>query len=233
MTPQEHQLLSDFLGRLAAVDKVAKDPEADALIYQRLAPLPDAPYLLVQRALLLEQALEAAQQQIVRLQQNPPHTEPPSFLSPSAVPGFGRAPSQAYMPPPASYPPDPAAQAAPPAPSGWRERLFGAPAAAPAAGPGFLGQAATTAAGVAGGMFLFNGLENLLGRHTGSGLLGGGNASMFGGALLPQETVVQNITTNDSFFLDDDGSSSRDDSGGADTDAGGLLDDDGDGDNFI
>lgn len=217
MTPQEHQLLSDFLNRLAAVDKVAKDPEADVLIHQRLAPLPDAPYLLVQRALLLEQALEAAQQQIARLQQNPPHADGPGFLSPGAVPGFGRAPSQAYVPLPGAAP------AAPVAPGGWRDRLFGAPAAAPAAGPGFLGQAASTAAGVAGGMFLFNGLENLLGRHagTGSGLLEGSNAGMFGGALLPKENVVQNITTNDGFFLDDDGS--RDGS-----DASGLLDDDGD-----
>jgi hypothetical protein len=30
---------------------------------------------------------------------------------------------------------------------------------------GFLGQAAATAAGVAGGAFLFQGLENLLGHH--------------------------------------------------------------------
>jgi hypothetical protein len=242
MTPQEHQLLSDFLGRLAAVDKTAKDPEADALIYQRLAPLPDAPYLLVQRTLLLEQALQAAQQQIAQLQQNPPHADSgsPSFLSPGAAPGFGRAPSQAYTPPPSSYPPAAAVPAAPPAPASWRDRLFGAPpaaaVAAPAAAPSFLGQAASTAAGVAGGMFLFNGLENLLGRHGNSGgssLLGDSNANMFGGALLPQETVVQNITTNDSFFLDDDGSSSsRDDRREADSDASDLLPDD-DGDNFI
>ncbi|XAH23514.1 DUF2076 family protein [Xylophilus sp. GW821-FHT01B05] len=235
MTPQEHQLLSDFLGRLAAVDKTAKDPEADALIYQRLAPLPDAPYLLVQRTLLLEQALEAAQRQIAQLQQNPPHADAgsPSFLSPGAAPGFGRAPSQAYTPPPSSYPPEAAVPAAPPAPASWRDRLFGAPpaAAAPAAAPSFLGQAASTAAGVAGGMFLFNGLENLLGRHgnsSSSGLLGDSNANMFGGALLPQETVVQNITTNDSFFLDDDGSNGRDERREADGDASDLPDDDSD-----
>ena len=51
------------------------------------------------------------------------------------------------------------------------------PAGAPPASPepshgagtaGFLGQAAATAAGVAGGAFLFQGLENLFGSHGGS-----------------------------------------------------------------
>ncbi|MET0331363.1 MAG: DUF2076 family protein, partial [Dyella sp.] len=58
--------------------------------------------------------------------------------------------------------------------------------------PSFLASAATTAAGVAGGMFLFNGIENLLGGHQGGGLFGGGQ----------QETVVENITNNNT-FLDD------------------------------
>jgi hypothetical protein len=51
---------------------------------------------------------------------------------------------------------------------------------------GFLGNAATTAAGVAGGAFPFQGLEGLLG-HRGGGFLG---------ESAPIETV-ENVTVND------------------------------------
>jgi len=179
MTPQEQQLLEDFLARLRSAGAVAKDPQADALIRDRLAGQPDAAYLLVQRTLLLEHALENAKAQIAQLQQAAPPPAPASFLGQ----GFNAGP------PP--LPPAPASQAAP----GWRERLFGggagtaepAPVAAPAArGSGFLGAAATTAAGVAGGMFLFEGVESLLGGHHG-GFLGGAGAP-------PQ--VVENVTNN-------------------------------------
>jgi len=180
MTPQEQQLLEDFLARVRSASGVAMDPQADALIRERLAGQPDAAYLLVQRALLLEHALENAKAQIAQLQQAAPPPPPAaSFLGQ----GFNAGP------PP--LPPAPAPQAAP----GWRERLFGggasvpdqAPVAAPAArGPSFLGTAATTAAGVAGGMLLFEGVESLLGSHHG-GFLGGGSS---------QPTVVENVTNN-------------------------------------
>jgi hypothetical protein len=181
MTPQEQQLLEDFLARVRNAGGLAKDPQADALIRERLAGQPDAAYLLVQRALLLEHALENAKAQIDQLQQAvPPPPPAASFLGQD----FHAAP-----------PPVPSASAPPPAAPGWRERLFGAGAAAPqpapvaaptARAPSFLGTAATTAAGVAGGMFLFEGVESLLGGHHG-GFLGGGAA---------QPTVVENVTNN-------------------------------------
>jgi len=60
------------------------------------------------------------------------------------------------------------------------------PPAGPASGFGsFLGNAAATAAGVAGGAFLFQGLENLFGHQAGA----------FPGASLPAETV-ENVTVN-------------------------------------
>ncbi|UKE69191.1 DUF2076 family protein [Xanthomonas cerealis pv. cerealis] len=199
MTPQEQQLLEDFLARVRSAGGVAIDPQADALIRERLAGQPDAAYLLVQRALLLEHALESAKAQIAQLQQAAPPPPPAtSFLGQ----GFNAGP------PP--LPPAPAPQAAP----GWRERLFGggtgvpeqAPVAAPAArGPSFLGTAATTAAGVAGGMFLFEGVESLLGGHHG-GFLGGGSSP---------PTVVENVTNNyyDEAPLQDAGQDFADDSG--------------------
>jgi hypothetical protein len=51
----------------------------------------------------------------------------------------------------------------------------------------FLGQAAATAAGVAGGEFLFQGIENMFGHH-GGGFGGGGYAN----EALPTEYVTIN-----------------------------------------
>lgn len=185
MNPQEQQLLEDFLQRLAAVRGVAKDAQADALIQQRLAGHPDALYLLVQRSLLQQQALDNAKAQIAQLQAQLGGQGGGSFLGGQA--GGWSQPQQATPPPMPQ-------QAAP----GWRERLFGGGTPAPqqaapqaAAAPSFLASAATTAAGVAGGMFLFNGIESLMGGHHGGG-------GFFGGG---QETVVENITQNN--FYDD------------------------------
>jgi uncharacterized protein len=185
MTPQEQQMLDDFLQRLVAVGGVAKDAQADALIRQRLSSQPDALYLLVQRSLLQQQALDGAKAQIAQLQaQLASQQSGGSFLGPQ--PG---ASAWGAAPPPMPQQPMPQQQ-----PPSWRERLFGgAPAAvAPAAAPSFLSQAATTAAGVAGGMFLFDGIENLLGGHHGGGFFGGGG----------QPTVVENITENNTYYDD-------------------------------
>jgi len=215
MTPQETQWLDDLLQRLAAVQGVPKDPQAVAMIRERLAGQPDAIYLLVQRVLLLEHALQDAQAQIAQLsqaQQQQPGGG--SFLGGAPGIDWGRQPQAPFQPQPGAQPmpaergydgSDRYAPGAPPArtaaPS-WRERVFGAPAAAAAAptasnGPGLLGTAASAAAGVAGGMFLFNGIEHLLGGHGGSGggLLGGGQ----GGT----PAVTENVTQN--FFGDEGG----------------------------
>lgn len=213
MTPQETQWLDDLLQRLAAVQGVPKDPQAVAMIRERLAGQPDAVYLLVQRALLLEHALADAQQQIAQLSQAQQQPGGGSFLGGAPGIDWGRAP-QLQPPPYASQPmptaggydgSDRYAPGAPPArtaaPS-WRERVFGAPTAAaaaptPSSGPGLLGTAASAAAGVAGGMFLFNGIEHLLGGHGGSG------GGLFGGSQGGTPTVTENVTQN--FFGDDGG----------------------------
>jgi len=67
LNPQERALLQEFLQRLIQIRGIEKDPHADALIAQAVAQLPDAAYLLVQRALLLEQALDAAKVEIAQL----------------------------------------------------------------------------------------------------------------------------------------------------------------------
>ncbi len=192
MTPQEEQLLEDFLQRLAAAGSVAKDAQADALIRQRLVGQPDALYLLVQRSLLQQHALEGAKAQIAQLQaQVASQQGGGSFL------GGQQQSAWSATPPPIPQQAQPQQAAAP----GWRERLFGGTPAPQPSAPSFLSQAATTAAGVAGGMFLFDGIESLMGGHHGGGLFGGG----FGG----QPSVIENVTENNYY---DDNDRSRDSS---------------------
>ena len=149
MTPQESQTLQRFLSQLTQAHVSAKDPDAQAMITKAVAQQPDAAYLLVQRALLLERALQQARSQRPRVQEERATAPPPA-----------RAP-QVQAPP----------QTAVGTNSGWGS---------------FLGNAATTAAGIAGGAFLFQGLEDMF-VHRGSGFSAGG---------APTETV-ENVTVNE------------------------------------
>ena len=163
MTPQEKELLQGFLIGLTRAHAVTKDAEAQALIARAVAQQPDAAYLLVQRALLLAQAVQQANAQIAKMRE-----QSGSFV------GDERTWAQATSPTPAPAPASTLqAQAAPRtagANSGWS---------------GFLGNAAATAAGIAGGAFLFRGLEDLFGHHDDG----------FSGASVPTE-AVENVTIN-------------------------------------
>lgn len=178
MSPQDTQLLQDFLSQLTQVRGIAKDPEADAMISRAVAQQPDAAYLLVQRALLMDQALNNAKAQIATLenQLRGSQQSSPSFLDPNAWGNSGVSrPAQTSQPAPAYQQPY-----QPP----YQQQPYQEPPQAYAQGgsPGFLrggmggmggllGNVAATAAGVAGGAFLFQGLEHLLGNHGGG--LGG------------------------------------------------------------
>jgi hypothetical protein len=132
-------MLQHFIGDLNQSRGTAKDPEADAMIHQALQANPDAAYLLVQHAILADQALQAAQAQIEQMQAQLGRSSPSgSFLG-------------GYQNPPAQY--QPQYQATPPAPS--------SPFSANSGLGGFLRTAGTMAAGVAGGEFLAQGLSNL------------------------------------------------------------------------
>jgi uncharacterized protein len=159
MNTQEREQLSRFLQQLAQAQAVQKDSEADALIREACLRQPDAAYLLVQRAMLLDQALKNSGAQVSRLQgeldqlRDQARSGSGGFLDPNA---WGNAPATRPNPPPQaplySAPPAPVtAPAAAPAPSAW--------------GSGMLGNIATTAAGVVAGGFLFQGIEHLLGNH--------------------------------------------------------------------
>ena len=159
MNPQEYEALRNLLAQLVEVHGVKKDPEADLLIREATMRQPDATYLLVQRTLLLSSALAAARGKIAALesaQRQAITSEPPwGFGSPpEAVATAEALARRRTFEPPVAGPPS-AATAVSSVPVGG------------GATPSFLGQAAAAAAGVAGGAFLFQGAEDLLGHHGG------------------------------------------------------------------
>jgi hypothetical protein len=68
MTPQEKQQLEEFLVQLTHVGYVDKDPQAAEAIAAAFSQQPDAPYLTVQRCLLLNEALIEAHTRIAELE---------------------------------------------------------------------------------------------------------------------------------------------------------------------
>jgi len=205
MEPQERDLITTLLTRLQSTVGQPKDAEADALIRQAMTQMPDAPYYLVQTVLIQDLSLHNAQNRIAELEKQLADTQAArpaatSFLGgllgrnqpaqPGSVPTAGpwtRAP-QVAAPPPAAY-----AQPGYP-PSGYAQ-----PGYAPAAGGvmgamgggsgGFLRSAAMTAAGVAGGALLFEGISSLFGHGYANSLGMGGMGGMGTGL---GETVINN-----------------------------------------
>lgn len=204
MTPDERALLTRFLADLSQVRAGPRDPEAAALIGQAMAAQPDAPYLLVQHSLLADQALHNAQARIEALEdQLRDLTTPPARTSFLGGGGYAPPPTYAQTAVPPSPPPGPGffGGGAPSAPGG-----FGS----------FLRNVGTTAAGVAGGEFLFAGLSNLFGGGHQGGFFGGG----FGGGGFGQpmeENVIVNNYGDDRAY--DDGNY-RDDGGWTDDGSG-------------
>jgi hypothetical protein len=203
MTPQERELLTNLVTRLRAAPAQQRDSEAEEMIAGLVRDKPDTPYVLAQTVLIQDYALHQAQGRIADLEQQlQGQKHEGGFLS--SIFGSGRPPQPAPRPQPAPQPayatPQPGyAQPgyAQPAPGPW-----GAPQPAPQGffqqggqQPSFLRSAATTAAGVAGGALLFEGIESLMGGHGGFGMGGGFGGAGFGGfAQQPgiTETVVNN-----------------------------------------
>ena len=152
MTPRERLSVNRLVNQLADQPPANRDAEAEAELAALLKTRADAPYLLFQRALLLQEALRQSQEEVEELR--------------------GRLARTGVVP----APPSPAASM--PAATGAGAMIAAAPTlaastlAAPAAG-GFLRNAATIGAGVLGGSLLFQGIESLL--HGGGGSFLGGN----------------------------------------------------------
>ena len=141
MTPDERNLLQNFLQDLVQTRGTAKDAEAAAMIDQALRTSPDAGYVLVQHAIMSDQALHAAQEQIAALQ--------------AQLQGGSGVGSQTGR----FLPTGPSPWSQPPA-----SQYIGAGPFNSGGGLGsFLRNAGTMAVGIAGGDLLFEGISNLFG----------------------------------------------------------------------
>lgn len=215
MTPQEHELLSSLTQKINQTQLTEKDPEAEEFLRRELGPNPDTVYILAQTVLVQNIALDQARSQVGQLQQQlqqaqQAHAQPThatSFLgrllgekdpqpaplpsqqgagSWSAPQSWGGQQAPPYQPvpqygPPPQYPSQPQYVPSPPGQ------------------PSFLRGAMQTAAGVAAGALVFEGVESILHGFGGGGGYGMGSFGMGpglgvgGGFGRPvEETVINN-----------------------------------------
>lgn len=195
MNHQEREQLNLFLQQLVQVQASQKDAEADGLIREACARQIDAAYLLVQRAMQLEHALQSMKAQCVQQQAELDKMRSGTqsrFLNDTNAWGSQPVASIAASAPVAAavgslrQPPrvqGPGAAPAAPAPSSW--------------GSGILGTVATTAAGVVAGSFLFQGIGNLMGHHNENGV-GGSKTAANAASPVTDNSVIDN-------YFDDNG----------------------------
>jgi len=170
MSPQDSQMLHDFLSQLIQARGIQKDPEADALIQRAVAQQPDAAYLLVQRSLLQEQAINNARERIASLEnqlRSGQRGDDGKFLDANSWGNSGGS-----RPAPAPYQRNDQQAYQPPYQAQYQQPQYQQPSSGGflrGAGGGLLGSIAATAAGVAAGSFLFHGLDNMFHDHGGNG----------------------------------------------------------------
>jgi hypothetical protein len=210
MTPQEKDLITTLLTRLKSAGGQPKDPEAEALIRQAMTEQPDGPYYLTQTVLIQDLSLHTAQQRIADLEKQLADAQQAAKPAATSFLGglFGsRAPDPAASsgPPAGPWTRAPQVAAAPPGQQpygqgGYTQPGYGQPAPGGGGfmgggpgggGSGFLRSAAATAAGVAGGALLFQGISSLFGNHYAGGLMGAGMTPGLG------ESVVNNYYGGD------------------------------------
>ena len=159
MNTQEQEKLTSFLQQLQQAQVGAKDYDAEKLILEACSRQPDAHYLLVQRSLLLDQALQNAQAEVAKLKKEleSPKSNTASFFDNNA---WGNSPVQAAAPAAqnATFTAAPAPVAATPATA--------TPGGGSFLNSGMLGTVASTAVGVVAGSFLYHGIENMMGNHS-------------------------------------------------------------------
>ena len=147
-------MIATLVERLKKAEGQPKDPEAEALIRQATAAQPDAPYSLVQTALIQELSVHQAQSRIGELERQlaeatPASSPPPSFLGGAA--------------------------AAAPAPSAGPAAAPGGGTGGGTGGGGFLRSAATMAAGGAAGALLYQGIGSFFGQSDGDSVASSGD----------------------------------------------------------
>ena len=210
MTPEERQMIANVFDRMRAVGRFEKDRDADAFISQSVRQNPDSAYLLIQSVLVQEQALAGADERIRMLEDQVASLEAARAPAQQASSGgflgglFGGSKPATSVPVTGRQSASFSGSGASPSPwgnqaannssGGYQQSPQGHPqgqspgqpqyqqqagAVAPAGG-GFMKQAMTTAAGVAGGMLAANAIGNMM--RGGSQSTDQSSNSQFGGS---------------------------------------------------
>ncbi|QOH71708.1 DUF2076 domain-containing protein [Pseudomonas juntendi] len=182
MNTEEQTLIDGLFGRLKQAEDPSqpRDPQAQACIEQHLRQQPAAPYYMAQAILVQEAALKRLDEQNKQLQAELEQARAQGGNSAPSAGGGGFLSSifgsggRTAAPPVQPQRPAPAAASA----GGWREPAAPAYAQPPAQQPGvgaaparsgassFLGGAMQTAAGVAGGVLLAQGISSLFNHNS-------------------------------------------------------------------
>lgn len=197
MSPEEKNVIGGIFERLKGAAGQQRDPQAEAFIAEQIKAQPYAPYVMAQSIYAQEQALTNMNAQMEQMQarlqqlesyaqqmQQQPQQGGGGFLG--GLFGGGQQRPMAPPPPPPGMMPGraPFQHQAPmggPAPGPWGGQPQQAPgpwggqAQQQRGGMGFLGTAAMTAAGVAGGMLAANAISNMF--SGGSSAATGGQAA--------------------------------------------------------
>ena len=178
MTPEERNLITGLFDRMRSYGNVEKEREADQMISSLIRQNPDSPYMLVQSVLIQDQAMVTANDRVQQLEarvrdleqaaQSSQQSSGGSFLGGLFGGGHSR-PAPTSVPPTRSAPPPNSPWGQPqPQQGGYAQQPQGYPmqqAAPGRAGGGFMAQAMTTAAGVAGGMLAANAITSMMHGH--------------------------------------------------------------------
>ncbi len=207
MNNQEQTLIDELFAKLKNAEAAAgaRDASVEAHINEHLRRQPAAPYYMAQAIVVQEAAVNQLNQQVRERDEQIRQLQAQVQQTRSAPASGGGFLSGLFG---GNQAPRPAAG------GGWNEPGSAPPAApapVPAKGSGFLGSALQTAAGVAGGVMLAQGISSLFGHHS-----------------APQEIVevIQNSPSS-GYPQDDWGRQDQDDLA---DDQGGAFDDD---DSFV
>jgi len=203
MNADEKVLIENLAQRLQQAQLSDIDTDAEKLIQKLMSNQPRAMYLLTQAVLLQEHALKASQDKIKQLEQEARQAATPKkggFLSglfggssqqnnhsSAGNSGFTQSNNANYSSSP-NYSQQQHGYAQPQA-NDYR----------PSRGSSFMGQAASTALGVAGGALLFEGVSHMFGGRGGfgEGFLGGNHETIV------NETIINEAPDSDQFANQD------------------------------
>ena len=214
MNTDERQLIEALFERMRALGMVEKHADADALIGAETQRTPDALYLLVQSVLVQEQALAKADARIrdleLRLAESARPAASTGIGAPRSSAGFGGgsvpvAGGTAPRSGPAASERGFAEEARAATHSASRGDRHGdrQANAQRTQGGGFMAQALSTAAGVAGGMLLASGISSLFaGDAAASGASAAETAATDAGAAEQQASLTDEITPQDEMLQD-------------------------------